>query len=110
MKCVCSILLGLAVFGFFLAGARADDKKVTLKGDILCAKCELKEAKKCTTAIIVKEDGKEITYYFDDKGAKESHHEPVCGGGRKEGTVTGTVSEKDGRKYVKPEKVEYAKN
>ena len=40
----------------------------TLKGTILCAKCELKETKECTTAIQVKEGGKTVTYYFDDKG------------------------------------------
>jgi|SRR6516162_2406865 len=107
MKAACSIFLTLAVF-VFVSGARAEEKKVTLKGEIMCAKCELKEAKKCTTAIVVKEDGKDVTYYFNDKGAKESYHEAVCGGGRKEGTVVGMVSEKEGKKYVKPEKVEYA--
>jgi predicted DNA-binding antitoxin AbrB/MazE fold protein len=49
----------------------------------MCAKCELKEGKKCQTVIRVKEDGQEVTYYFNDKGMKEDYHEPVCGGGRK---------------------------
>ena len=71
--------------------------------------CELKEVKKCQTVIRVKEDGKEVTYYFNDKGNKEDYHEPVCGGGRKEGTVTGTVFEKDGKKWITPKNVEYAK-
>jgi hypothetical protein len=90
-------------------GVQADDKEVTLKGTILCAKCALKEAKKCTTAIQVKEAGKTVTYYFLDKGAKEDYHEEVCGGGRREGTVTGTVTEKDGKKWIVPKKVAYAK-
>jgi hypothetical protein len=89
--------------------ARAVDKEVTLKGTILCAKCELKQTPKCTTAILVKEDGKDVVYYFLDKGSKEDYHEEVCGGGKKEGTVTGVVSEKDGKKWIKPSKVEYAK-
>jgi hypothetical protein len=110
MRKLLSVSLALAVALVFAGALRAEEKKeVTLKGEILCAKCELKEAKKCTTAIVVKEDGKDITYYFKDKGNKETYHEDVCGGGRKEGTVTGTVTEKDGKKYITPSKVEYAK-
>jgi hypothetical protein len=98
-----------------IAGAQAQDKnkdkakEVTLKGVVLCAKCALKEAKACQNAIQVKEDGKEVTYYFDDKGAGEEYHEEVCGGDKKEGTVKGTVTVKDGKKYIKPAKVEYTK-
>jgi hypothetical protein len=102
-------LLALAVALILATGVQAADKEVTLKGTILCAKCALKEAKKCTTAIQVKEAGKTVTYYFLDKGAKESYHEEVCGGGRREGTVTGTVTEKDGKKWIVPKKVVYAK-
>jgi len=42
---------------------RAEEKEeVTLKGTILCAKCALKEkcVSKCTTAIQVKENGKDV--------------------------------------------------
>jgi hypothetical protein len=110
MRTAWSVALTLVALGVLLGGLRADDKKeVTLKGTILCAKCALKEAKKCQTAIQVKEDDKTVTYYFDDKGMKEEYHEEVCGGARKEGTVKGTVFEKDGKKWIKPTKVEYAK-
>ena len=109
MKFVWSLALMMAVFCVFVLGARAEDKEVTLKGDIMCAKCELKEAKKCTTLIKIQQDGKEVTYYFKDKGTKEEYHETVCGGGRKEGSVTGTVAEKDGKKWITPTKVEYVK-
>jgi len=110
--------MAAALAGCWLAGgASADDQKkddekakeVTLKGTIVCAKCALKEGKKCQNAIQVKEDGKEVTYYLDDKGTKEKYHEEVCGGEKKKGTVKGTVSEKDGKKWVKPSKVEYDK-
>jgi hypothetical protein len=107
-----SLLLVLAVVGLLSAGVRAQDKKdVTLKGTILCAKCALKEkdVKKCTTAIQVKEGAKTVTYYFLDKGHAEDYHEAVCGGDRQAGTVTGTVSEKGGKKYITPKKVAYAK-
>jgi hypothetical protein len=109
MKLAGIVLAGLAAAGLFTATARAADKEVTLKGKVMCAKCELKEGKKCQTVIKVKEDGKDVVYYFLDKGAKEDYHEEVCGGGQKEATVVGMVTEKDGKKWVTPKKVEYAK-
>lgn len=105
-------MFATAILGLFFVSQsiQADDKKeVTLKGTILCVKCALKEAKKCQNAIQVKDGDKTVTYYLDDKGMKEGYHEPVCGGEKKEGTVTGTVTMKDGKQVVKPTKVEYAK-
>jgi hypothetical protein len=99
----------VALTSLVAANARAEDKEVTLKGKLMCAKCELKEAKKCTTVLKVKEDGKDVVYYLLDKGNKEDYHEEVCGGGQKDGTVVGIVSEKDGKKWIKPSKVEYTK-
>ena len=109
MRTIGSVLLVLVVVLVLSPAAPAADKEVTLKGTILCAKCALKEAKKCTTAIVVKEEGKDVVYYFNDKGNKEDYHEEVCGGARKQGTVTGTVAVKDGKKWITPKKVEYAK-
>jgi hypothetical protein len=109
MKFAWFLPVAFVVFGVLGAEAPAQDKEVTLKGTVLCAKCALKEAKTCTTAIVVKEGEKEVTYYFKDKGNKEDYHEEVCGGARKEGTVTGIVSEKDGKKWITPKKVEYRK-
>jgi hypothetical protein len=87
--------------------ARADDKEVTLKGDITCAKCDLKLADKCATVIKVKEGGKDVVYYFDDAGHKK-YHSKVCTES-KEGSVTGKVSDKDGKKIITVSKVEYKK-
>ncbi len=105
---VCVSLTLLAVLA--VSAAAAADKEVTLKGKISCAKCELKlkGVRKCQTVIQVQEDGKEVTYFFLDKGNQEEYHEAVCGGGKKDGTVTGTISEKDGKKWIKPSKVMYA--
>jgi hypothetical protein len=110
MKLIWNLGVSVALLVFVAVAARAADKEATLKGKISCAKCELKlpGVKKCQTVIQVQEDGKEVTYFFLDKGNKEEYHEAVCGGGKKDGTVTGTVSEKDGKKWIKPSKVEYA--
>ena len=104
-------LAGLSLAVALLAAAvvaQEKGKDVTLKGTILCAKCTLNEATECTTAIQVKEGDKLVTYLLDDKGAGEEYHEPVCGGARKEGAVTGKLEERNGKKYIKPSKVEYA--
>ena len=98
MRWILSFVAALALAGLFLGGARAADKAGTLKGTILCAKCELNETSKCVTAIKVKQAGKDVVYYLLDKGAKEGYHEEVCGGGQKEGTVVGVLTEKDGKK------------
>jgi len=101
----------VVALGFVAAALYAQEKKeTTLKGTILCAHCALNETKDCQTAIQVKEGDKVVTYYFLDKGDAEGYHDPVCGGERKAGTVTGTVSTKDGKQYITPKKVEYAKN
>ena len=88
------------------------DKEVSLTGTMVCAKCGLKEPgfTKCTNAIQVKDGEKTITYFLDDKGNGEDYHEGLCGGGTKTGAkVTGTVSEKDGKRWVKATKVEEKK-
>jgi len=82
-------------------------KAVTLTGKIACAKCELKVAKECATVIVVKEGGKETLYYFDAKSHK-ANHDAVCQM-PKNGTVTGMVSEKDGKKYIAVTKIDFSK-
>src|SRR5262249_34720698 len=53
---------------------RADEgKKITIKGDGMCAKCALKEAKTCQNAVIVTKDGKKTTYYLTGKPSMEVH-------------------------------------
>ena len=99
----------LLAFTMTLNLAAGDKKEVTVKGKVMCAKCELKETSKCQTVVVVKEGDKEVTYYFQDKGAKESYHENVCGGGKQEATVTGVVMEKEGKKWLTPSKVVYTK-
>src|SRR6266849_10121647 len=85
--------------------AEKDDKEVTLKGTITCAKCDLKVEKKCATVIKVSEDGKDVVYYLDDESGKKNHKK-ICTEAKK-GSVTGKVSEKDGKKIVTATKVEF---
>ena len=80
---------------------------VTLQGNIICAKCTLKkgDAKECQNVLVAKgTDGKDVEYYMAKSKAADAVGE-VCTG-KKPVTVTGTVSEKDGRKWITASKVE----
>jgi hypothetical protein len=105
MRAAFSVVLGLAVALVVAAKVSADEKEVTLKGTITCAKCDLKVEKKCATVIKVSEDGKDVVYYLDDASGKKNHKK-ICTEAKK-GSVTGTVSEKDGKKIVTASKVEF---
>ncbi|MCE9561325.1 MAG: hypothetical protein K8U57_04665 [Planctomycetes bacterium] len=81
-------------------------KEVKLTGTLVCGKCNLKATAKCSNVLQVKDGDKLVNYFLDDKGNGEPYHEGVCGGDKVEGvTVTGVVTEKDGKKSIKPSKV-----
>jgi hypothetical protein len=101
-----SVALALAI-AVTAAQARPDKEEKTLKGTITCAKCDLGLESKCATVIKVKEGDKDVVYYFDAKGDKANHGK-ICKTPM-EGTVTGTVAEKDGKKIVTVSKVELKK-
>jgi hypothetical protein len=106
-----ALVLGIVVVAVAADDKKADDKEVTLKGKITCAKCDLKVKGQdtCATVIVVteKKDGKDVdvTYYFDEKSDKDNH-KTVCKGS-KEGSVTGKVTEKDGKKTITASKVDF---
>lgn len=96
------LCLGILVVSAPILAGKGEE--VTLTGRIACAKCELNKSSNCQTVIVVNEDGKDVLYYLDAKSGK-ANHEAVCQGG-KDGSVTGTVSEKDGKKFITASKVE----
>jgi hypothetical protein len=104
MKAAFKTLFVLTLVLGCVAVALAQDKEVILKGKVTCAKCDLKQTDKCATVIVVKEDGKDVVYYLDDKSHKDNHR-TICTD-PKDGSVTGKVSEKDGKKIITATKVE----
>jgi hypothetical protein len=104
MKASVKTLLVLALALGFIAAVSAQDKEVTLKGKITCAKCDLKKTDKCATVIVVKEGDKEVVYYLDEKSGKDNH-KAICTEA-KDGSVTGKVTEKDGKKTITATKVD----
>lgn len=106
MRAVCLMLSFVLVLGLVAGMSAADDKEVTLKGTITCAKCDLKLEKACDTVIKAKDkDDKEVVYYLDKDSGKKYHKE-ICTEA-KEGEVTGVIG-KDGKKMtIKASKVTF---
>ena len=110
MRLVGTALLGLALLFTLLANVEAQGdkgKEVTLKGKITCAKCDLGTATKCETVIVVKKDGKDVTFYFDKAGHKKNHG-PICQTPM-EGSVTGVVSKEGDKNMITVKEVKFKK-
>ncbi len=75
-------LLMLAAVGVLFSGVSAlmaaDDEKVTIKGEGMCAKCALKETKSCQNVVIEDKDGKKTTYYIVHDGVAKKAHQPTA--------------------------------
>jgi hypothetical protein len=108
-------VLMLAVVCVLFSGASAllanDDKKVTVTGDGMCAKCALKETTSCQNAVIEDKDGKKTTYYLVHEGVSKKSHGSMgfCKASKESPVkvkVTGTVEEKDGKKELTAETIE----
>ena len=108
-------LLVLAAAGVLFCGIglvnAQDDKKVTISGDGMCAKCALGETKSCQNAVIETKDGKKTTYYIvHDAVAKKAHsRDGFCQATKDEPVkvkVTGTVEKKDDKMFLTAEKIE----
>lgn len=103
MKSMLSIAAALVlVVGLVVStGATADE--VTMAGKVVCAKCTLNkaDAKECQDVFI---DGRSnVEYYIESNQAlKDAGH--TCGGEVK-ATVTGTVSQKDGKAWIAATKI-----
>lgn len=92
---------------FSLSFVRADDPKdVTLKGTLLCAKCALKQGTTCQNVLQVKDGDKTTDYYLKDNALSKASHQAVCHGPKENVSVTGAVSETDGKQWITASKIE----
>jgi len=106
MRPALALLLAVGLALTLWTGAQGQEKKeVTIKGQIICAKCGLAKETKCMTTIVEKKDGKDVIYYFDAKSHKDNHAK-ICQEA-KEGQVTGIVTEKDGKKTIEVKEVKF---
>lgn len=110
-RTILALIVGVAALTLTATAAPPFGKKVTVTGDLVCAKCTLGEDSGCRHALIVEEKGKDdVIYYVDDKGVRERYHGKVCDAGDKEKVkVTGNLVEEKGKKHLKYPKVEFIK-
>lgn len=110
-------VLALAAAAVLFSGLgmlRADDegKKITLKGDGMCAKCALHEKDSCQNVVIVKKEGeKDKTYYvvMNDVAKKAHRADGFCRASKEKPVkvkITGTCKEEDGKLVFTAEKIE----
>jgi hypothetical protein len=103
------ILVALA-FVLVAGAAGTFAAEETLTGNVLCAKCTLKkaDAKECQDVLVVKNDGGSSTEYYLTKNKTLEEFGHTCSG-EKPATVTGTITEKDGKKWLTASKIEAKK-
>jgi hypothetical protein len=94
----------VAALGLATAAIAAD---VTLSGNVACAKCTLKkaDAKECQDVLVVAGEKGATTEYYIVKNAVFEKFGHQCQG-QKAATVTGAVSEKDGKKWITPTRMD----
>ena len=108
MKTIVRLAVALAFVAGFVGTAKAAEE--TLAGKLMCAKCSLKkaDAEKCQDVLITKDaDGKASEYYVEKNDVAKAYGH-TCQG-EKPAVVTGTVSEKDGKKWIAASKMEAPK-
>src|SRR5271156_3159772 len=103
MKKIIAAIIATAFLVSFVTSVFAEEQ--TIKGEALCAKCELGTSDKCQTAIRVKVDGKDVIYYTVDNDVSKKFHGKICQGPAKV-KATGKVEEKDGKKLITLTKIE----
>ena len=105
MKKMISMFAFCAVMALGFSAARAAEE-TTVKGTLKCAKCSMHEADKCQAVLVVKDGDKSTNYYLQDNATGKAAHKSICKADKENVSVTGTVTEKDGKKVIASTKVE----
>jgi Family of unknown function (DUF6370) len=96
--------------GFATSSLAADTNQVTITGSMVCGKCTLHLTKECQDVVQVEKDGKTVNYFLTQNDVSKAAHDPICDPGSSEKvTVTGTVTEKDGKEIMTPTKIDVVK-
>ena len=95
-------MLAVAVLfsGLTLLVKAAEEK--TVKGEMQCAKCKLKETKACQTVVV--SEGKK--YYLAKNAVEKKVHGKICSGDVLKATAVGDVKEEDGKMVMTASKID----
>ena len=108
-KLLLTLAAGVLAVSFTARVLAADSKETTLNGMMVCAKCKLHETDKCQNVLQVEKDGKTVNYYLTDNKVSKAFHDNICQNDGAKATVTGKVSEKDGKEMMVASKIDAAK-
>jgi hypothetical protein len=105
MKIVTMFAFVVALLVGVVGTAYAADETHT--GNLMCAKCALKkaDAKECQDVLVVKDDEGETVEFYVTKNAVLEKFGHTCTGEQR-ASVTGAVTEKDGKKWITPSKMD----
>ncbi|MGE3277691.1 MAG: DUF6370 family protein [Vicinamibacterales bacterium] len=105
VKLALAVILALGLLAPLAASAAAASDEVTMSGKIVCALCTLKKEgqKECQDVFVA---DNQAEYWMEKTAATGEGH--TCAGERA-ATITGTVSEKDGKKWIAASKITDAK-
>jgi hypothetical protein len=101
------LLLGFGAARLSAADAGAP---VTITGTMVCGKCTLHLTSSCQNVVQVEKDGKTVNYFLEQNDVSKAAHGPICGGDSEKVTVTGTVTEQDGKEMMTPTKIDVNKS
>jgi len=96
----------IALGGLAVAARTFAADELTLKGEMVCAKCYLNkpDAKECQDVLLVKDAKGATAEYYITKNKVSQESGEACTQAIP-ATVVGTVSEKDGRKWLTASKI-----
>ncbi len=108
-KLTLALLAGLALASATMTTRADDAKETTITGNMVCGKCTLHITDKCQNVVQVMENGATVNYFLRQNGVSKAEHAAVCHGDSEKVTVTGTVTEEDGKKMMTASKIDVAK-
>ena len=96
---------GLLAVALVSCATSHQNSQVTMTGLMVCGKCKLHITKECQNVLQVQENGQTVNYFLVMNKVSTDFHPQICDSDGMETTVTGTVTEQDGKEVMTPTKI-----